>query len=267
MPKVDDQDRPKSSGYQSFIALITGTLTVVSAVGTAAWFVISPRLDQYVDGRVAASKSRLPQSSVAEPGAHSSPGSTDFDPSTLRIRVDDLAKRIEQLSSKLSETAALQEQYNQLKKDFADLKVKANIAATYGYSFRFKGAEILAQHRPPSRLFFYATPDDEVKVSVYLGNPKFPVTLKVDGTPVRPIIRDSRESIRVTDQLVQTSLEEVTAVKETAAPGEGVPPSVEDPRPKYVHYIEFVPGDVSYQFGSKDDYDVAGIVLVTKKSI
>lgn len=244
-----DTAAKKKTDIQSILTKVTAAFALISALGTSAWFMLSPRLNQYIDDYI----SKKHEFFVA-----SQPGSTSIFPGS------DLDARMSALNGKISGIAELQKQVSDLAKTVSEIKTRSNLAFA-GYSFRFKGSDILARRQPFSRLYFYATPDDEVRVSVYLASQKFPVTMKVDGTPVKPVIRDSREGIKVTDQLIQTSLEEVTPIKEADASREGVPPTVEDPRPRYVHYIEFVPGDVMFSFGVNDDYDVSGVVLVTKK--
>ncbi|ABD87302.1 hypothetical protein [Rhodopseudomonas palustris] len=268
MAVVNDNEphSAKKSAIQSALTYVTGATAAAGAVCGTAWYLLSPRVDKYIDDHLSEKmKVTPPLGQTAGPGGALQAG--ELQVAELQRKIETLSTSVAALSSRLGQAEELQRQLESLGKIVSEIKTRANFNATYGYSFRFKGAEILAQQRPPSRLYFYATRDDEVKVSVYLATQKFPITMKVDGIAVRPKVRDSRDSIRVTDQLVHTSLEEVIAVKEGAGNKEGAPPTTEDPRPQNVHYIEFLPGDVNYQFGKNDDYDVSGIVLVARKNI
>lgn len=244
----------KFASIQNGIASMAGILGATGAVGGACIYLLSPRIDKYIEDVVRNSKagaivvqSTAPTPVTLLPDNKPAPDNKQAADSK---QVDDLRHQVETLTKAVNE-----------------IRARASFNAPYGYSFRFKGAEIIAQQRPLSRLYFYATRDDEVKVTVYLATQKFPVTMKVDGVAVRPTIRDSKDSLRVTDFLIHTSLEEVMPVGNGDAKEAGGRPAPEDPRPQNVHYIEFVPGDVTYNFGKNDDYDVSGIVLVSKKNI
>ncbi|MFT4277778.1 MAG: hypothetical protein QM576_15615 [Rhodopseudomonas sp.] len=138
----------------------------------------------------------------------------------------------------------------------------ADIRAAYSYSFRFKGSQILDQRWPPNRIYFYAKPDYAVEMDIYLATRKFPVILKVDGVAMRPVIRDSQQGIQLTGRLTYTSLTEVTPAKVDTSPTDISPSSIEEPRPANMHYIEFLPGNVAFQFSNDDDFDISGILRV-----
>jgi hypothetical protein len=262
---AEEKDAASASKFslQKILAVLTGSMTAIGAVCGSAWYLLSPRLDKYIDDHIAAKTTPV---LAAQPSSTTILSANDVQVAELKRSIEALSASVIDISVNLTRAKELQQRVEELGKVVTEIKAKANFSATYGYSFRFKGSEIVAQRRPPSRLYFYATRNDEVRVTVYLATQKFPVILVVDGTPVRPTIRDSRDKLRVTDWLVHTSLEEVTAVRNGGTAKEGVPPTIEDPRPENVHYIEFAP-EVQFQFGKDDDYDVSGIILVTRKTI
>ncbi len=268
MSVAEEKDAVSASkpNYQKLLAVLTGSMTAFTAVCGSAWYLLSPRLDKYIDDHIA--EKQKPQTAMAaQPGSAPTFSAADhFQLSELKRNIDALSASMIENSLNLGRANELQRRVDDLSKAVTEIKSRANFSATYGYSFRFKGSEIVAQRRPPSRLYFYATRDDEVRVTVYLATQKFPVIMIVDGTPVRPTIRDSRDKLRVTDWLVHTSLEEVTPARGGGVTKEGAPPTIEDPRPENVHYIEFAP-EVQFQFGKDDDYDVSGIILVARKMI
>jgi hypothetical protein len=48
----------------------------------------------------------------------------------------------------------------------------------YGFSFHFLGSEIAEQRLPPNRVYFFATDDNDVRISLYFsGKKKFPVNV------------------------------------------------------------------------------------------
>jgi hypothetical protein len=259
MAVAEDKDAASASklNFQKTVTVLTGSMTAAGAVCGSAWYLLSPRLDKYIDDHIA-EKQKNSITVAAQPGTATTFPASEFDLPGLKRRVDDLTNSLQDLPKTLGQVTELQHRVTDLTKAVTDIK------AAYGYSFRFKGSDILAQQRPPSRLYFYATRENIVEVDVYLATQKFPVNLKVDGIAVRPTIRDSHQGIQITSQLVYTSLDEVTPIKDVSLAKEGAPPTIEDPRPENLHYIEFVPGDVKYQFGKDDDYDVSGILRVSR---
>ncbi|WP_022720048.1 hypothetical protein [Rhodopseudomonas sp. B29] len=249
----DDSGPGSKFSLQNVSKLAAAFFTLVSVTGGAAWYLLGPRINQFVDDRIALSQQKPSPGGTVVSSKPTDVAHVDGDAADLKRKLDVLSGDLARIAGDL---AKLRGQVSSLTTTVADIR------PAYSYSFRFKGSQILAQRWPPNRAYFYAKPDEAVEIDVYLATPKkFPVILKVDGVAMRQVIRDSQEKIPITGRLNFTSLKEMTPA--TGVPSSDVSPSsMEEPRPENMHYIEFLPSSAAFQFSNDDDFDISGIVRV-----
>lgn len=239
--------------FQNISKLVAAIFTLASLVGGATWYLLAPRVNQFIDDRIALSQ-QTPTLSSGANGKTTSSTHRDIDVENLKRKLESVTDDLARASNELTKLRSL----------VSNLTLTvAEIRPAYSYSFRFKGSQILAQRWPPNRAYFYAKPEEAVEIDVYLATPKkFPVILKVDGVAMRQVIRDSQEKIPLTGRLNFTSLKEMTPAPKTVPSTDVSPSSMEEPRPENMHYIEFVPSSAAFQFSNDDDFDISGIVRV-----
>jgi hypothetical protein len=171
-----------------------------------------------------------------------------------------------QLHKCLENIMKLRNEVNMLRAQLEDIKARLGniehlMEARFAYSFQFKGLEFNNGVRHINRVYFYATRDHDVKMSLYMTRDasseraQFLLNLIVDGNGVGTIIRDSLETINIPPRVLyhQSTRDFLDTPDETS------------PRPAGLHYLELKAAR-QFQMDPKDFFEASGIIHVTRKT-